>query len=167
MYLSVCMYVFIYLYMNIKIITIEVLLHFWLIRQQLLWDHDNYQNWVTVWIDFYISSFLRKITPNYVVAVYSLNHVWLFCNPMGCSPSGPSVHGIFQARILEWISISFFRGSSWLTDQTHISCIGRWIRYHWAIREASLKVSLLAADWFQQPSSLGLINLLGWLTLVA
>ena len=35
-----------------------------------------------------------------------------FCDPMHCSPPGPSVHGIFQARILEWVAISFSRGSS-------------------------------------------------------
>ena len=34
------------------------------------------------------------------------------CNPMGCSPSGSSVHGIFQARILEWVAIPFSRGTS-------------------------------------------------------
>ena len=34
------------------------------------------------------------------------------CNPMDCSPPGSSVHGISQARILEWVSISFSRGSS-------------------------------------------------------
>ena len=34
------------------------------------------------------------------------------CNPMDCSLSGSSVHGIFQARVLEWIAISFSRGSS-------------------------------------------------------
>ena len=33
-------------------------------------------------------------------------------DPMGCSPPGSSVHGIFQARILEWVAISFSRGSS-------------------------------------------------------
>ena len=32
--------------------------------------------------------------------------------PMDCSPSGSSVHGILQARMLEWVAISFFRGSS-------------------------------------------------------
>ena len=37
----------------------------------------------------------------------------LFYDPMDCSPSGSSVHGIFQARILEWLAISFPRGSSW------------------------------------------------------
>ena len=34
------------------------------------------------------------------------------CNPMNCNPPGFSVHGILQARILEWVAISFFRGSS-------------------------------------------------------
>ena len=34
------------------------------------------------------------------------------CDPMDCSPPGPSVHGISQARILEWVAISFSRGSS-------------------------------------------------------
>ena len=42
---------------------------------------------------------------------------------MGCSPPGSSGHGISQARMLEWIAISFSRGSSWLRDQTCISCI--------------------------------------------
>ena len=50
--------------------------------------------------------------------------------PMGCSPPGSSVHGILQARILEWIAISSFRGSSQPRDQTHIFCIGRCILYH-------------------------------------
>ena len=36
---------------------------------------------------------------------------WLFGNPMDCSPPGSSVHEIFQARILEWVAISFSRGS--------------------------------------------------------
>ena len=40
-----------------------------------------------------------------------LSGVWLFCNPMDCSPPGSSVHGIFQARTLEWAVISFSRGS--------------------------------------------------------
>ena len=33
------------------------------------------------------------------------------CDPMDCSPPGSSIHGIFQARILEWVAISFSRGS--------------------------------------------------------
>ena len=45
------------------------------------------------------------------------------CDPMDCSPSSSSVHGISQARILEWVAIPFSRGSSRPRDQTHISCV--------------------------------------------
>ena len=45
------------------------------------------------------------------------------CDPMDCSPSGSSVHGILQARILEWIGIPFSRGSSQPRDRTQVSCI--------------------------------------------
>ena len=45
------------------------------------------------------------------VAKKLLSHVRL-SDPMDCSLPGSSVHGIFQARILEWVAISFFRGSS-------------------------------------------------------
>ena len=47
--------------------------------------------------------------------------------PMDYSPPGSSVHGISQARILEWVSISFSRGSSQPRDRTHIFFIGRQI----------------------------------------
>ena len=57
---------------------------------------------------------------------------------MECSPPGSSVHGISQARILEWIAISFSREPSHPRGQTHISCIGRWILFHWATWEAPL-----------------------------
>ena len=45
------------------------------------------------------------------------------CNPMDCSPPGSSVHGILQARILEWVAILFSRGSSRRRDRTWVSCI--------------------------------------------
>ena len=51
-------------------------------------------------------------------------------------PLGLSVHGILQARILEWVVISFSNGSSWPRDLTHISYIGRQNFYHKATREA-------------------------------
>ena len=53
-------------------------------------------------------------------------------DPMDCSPAGSSVHGISQARKLEWVAISFSRRSSWLRDRTQVSCIGRQVLYHWA-----------------------------------
>ena len=63
------------------------------------------------------------------------------CSPVDCSSPGSFVHGIFQARILEWVAISSSRGSSWPKNQTHVSGvsrIGRWILYHCATREAPL-----------------------------
>ena len=48
-----------------------------------------------------------------------------FCDPMDCSLPGSSVHGILQARTLEWVVISAFWGSPKPRAQTHVSCIGR------------------------------------------
>ena len=71
---------------------------------------------------------------------------------MDHSPPGSSVHGISQARTLEWIAISFSRQSSWPRGWTHISCIGRrpgsvgrWTLYHWATRKANSKHHAAAA----------------------
>ena len=60
--------------------------------------------------------------------VWLLSCVTLF-NPMDCSPPGSSVLRICQTRILESVAISFSRGSSWLRDQTWVSCTGRQILY--------------------------------------
>ena len=51
------------------------------------------------------------------------------CDPMDCSPPDSSVHGILQARILEWVAISFSRGSSQPRDWTRVSCICRQMLY--------------------------------------
>ena len=65
------------------------------------------------------------------------NSLW----SMECSSPGSSVHGILQARMLEWVAISYSRESSWPKNQTHIlyiSCTGRPILYHcttWEILE--------------------------------
>ena len=62
------------------------------------------------------------------------------CDPTNCSPSGSFIHGILQARILEWIAIPFSRGSSWAKDWTQVSCIvGRRFTI-WATREDVSKV---------------------------
>ena len=53
----------------------------------------------------------------------SLQSCLTLCDPMDCSPSGSSVHGILQARILEWVSRPSSRGSSWPRDGTQVSCI--------------------------------------------
>ena len=55
------------------------------------------------------------------------SHLFLYarrlCDTMNCSLPGSSVHGIFQARIREWVAISFSRGSSRPRDQNRVSCI--------------------------------------------
>ena len=68
---------------------------------------------------------------------------------MDCIPPGSSVHGIFQARILEWVAISFSRGSSWPRDRTWvscISCIGRQVLYHCATWEAPVYTQIYVRE---------------------
>ena len=53
-----------------------------------------------------------------IVHAKSLQSCPTLCDPIDCSPPGSSVHGILQARTLEWVAISFLRGSSWPKDST-------------------------------------------------
>ena len=106
----------------------------------------------TYWTDCMLASFQKPVlffsytfTPCLlasdfsflIVKVKSLSRVQL-CDPMDCNLPGSSVCGIFQARILEWVAISFSRGSSRPRDWTRVSCIvGRRFTI-WATREAVL-----------------------------
>ena len=56
-----------------------------------------------------------------------------FCDPMDCSLPGSSVHGIPQARILEWVAISFSKESSQPRNQTWVSCIAGRFFTDWAV----------------------------------
>ena len=89
-----------------------------------------------------INSFRLKIfKPNVCVCVcvcvcalvaQSCPTLW---GTIDCSPPHSSVHWISQTRILEWVSISSSRGSSWPRDWTCVAwdtCIGRWIFYHYS-----------------------------------
>ena len=60
------------------------------------------------------------------------------CNPMDCSPPGFSVHGILQARILEWVAIPFPRGSSQCKNWTQVSLIIGGFFTVWAIRKPAI-----------------------------
>ena len=74
------------------------------------------------------------------------------CYPMDCSPPGSSVHGISQARVLEWVAISSTRGSSQPRDQTQVSHIAGRHFTIWAIREASItspKFRRMAVGWIK------------------
>ena len=74
----------------------------------ILWS-TNTKNWLTVILFF--------------VCVVNINEPSYQWDPMDCSLSGSFVHGILQARILEWVAIPFFRGSFWARDRTQVSCI--------------------------------------------
>ena len=69
-----------------------------------------------------------RMTNTFTVLVPELGPT--LCDPIDCGPPGSCVHGILQARMLEWVATSSFRGSSRPRDQTHIFCIGRLILYH-------------------------------------
>ena len=56
--------------------------------------------------------YLKSKVYQMAFVIVSLSHVRLFCNPRDCSPPGFSVLGISQARILEWVAISFSKRSS-------------------------------------------------------
>ena len=75
-----------------------------------------------------ILNILKKLAP-------SLSHVQFFCNPMDCSPPGSSVYGIFQARIPEWVAISYSRVSFSPKDRTRVSYIAGRLFTIWAIKE--------------------------------
>ena len=77
----------------------------------------------------------NTVIPQYrmCVCAQSLSRVRLFCNPMDYSLPGFSVHGILQARILEWVAISSSRASSPSRDPiflSYVSCIGKWVLYY-------------------------------------
>lgn len=84
-----------------------------------------------------------------------LSHVWL-CNPMDCSPTDSSLHGIFPERILEWAVIFSSKGSSWDKDKicsSCISCITGGFFTVWANREAALVYTIRfnTESYFKSP----------------
>ena len=85
----------------------------------------SFARWLFLHCAFPILSFLfaHTIWFCFVAVVSPLNCVQLFCNSMDYSPPGPSVHGIIQARILEWVAVSISRVSSQTRDQICISYV--------------------------------------------
>ena len=90
------------------------------------------------------------------------------CDPMDCSLQGSSVHGIFQARVLEWIAISFSRGSSQPRDRTRVSSTAGRRFTVWATREEYIYYIYQARkdpdagkDWRQEEK--GTIGWDGWM----
>ena len=84
----------------------------------------------------------------FVIEVLKLNICVLefHKDPMNGSPPGYRPW-ILQARILEWVAISFSRGSSWPRDQTWVSCIAGRVVTIWATREAQMSLGPLPSHW--------------------
>ena len=77
---------------------------------------------------------------------------------MDCSLLGSSIHGIFQARMLEWVAISFSRGSSQPRDWTQISrIVGRHFTI-WATREVTIEYLKQWIKWCQQRREKGRVK---------
>ena len=74
------------------------------------------------------------------IDIYKLLYLCLtLCDPVNCSPLSSSVHRIIQARIPEWVAISFSRGSSQPRDLTQVSCTAAGFSTVWVTREAYTK----------------------------
>ena len=89
-------------------------------------SRQTYRFWHQVWV--WMVSSVVLVAQSYPT----------LCNPMDCSLPGSSVHGILQARILEWIAIPLSRGSSQPRDWTCVSYIAGKFFTVWATREALL-----------------------------
>ena len=79
----------------------------------------------------------KKVKLTYDVESQNSN----YSDPMNSSPPGSSVHGIFQARVLEWVAVPFSRGSSQPRDWTQVSRIAGRFFTVWATREAQNRLN--------------------------
>ena len=108
-------------------------INFWQILTFLLWIWgEKIKKKSICWYLFFLSFVNQRF---YGMSI-RLSHSVMSdsCNPMNCHLPGSSVHGIFQARILEQVAISSSRGSSGPKDGTHVSyvsCTGVQILYPW------------------------------------
>ena len=115
--------------------------------------------WYTMWNYFvltYLDTYL--ICLPFFLWWFSHSVVSDSCDPMDCSPPVSSVHGILQARILEWVAISFSTGSSQPKDWTWVSCtVGRFFT-DWTTREVPYTQTWI--NWLNDLTLLVNMNLL-------
>ena len=89
-------------------------------------------DWTAQYIHIHIILHIILNYTYYIVVVLVAQSCLTLCNPMDHSLPGPSVHGILQARMLEWVAISFSRRSSWPRDRTWVSYIAGKFLTIWA-----------------------------------
>ena len=116
------------------------------------WPLDHFRNPSWRWL----AKILQELWMAYSILCLCTQACPTLFDPMDCSPPGSSVHGIFQARILEQVASSSFRAPSWPRDQTHvsyISCTGRQILfplYHLSrpcFTQSSVILLLIGSHW--------------------
>ena len=95
-----------------------------------------------VWFKFLIYTVIRhdkRLWNYYKIGDLVSKSCLTLCDPMDCNLPGSSVHCILQARILQWVAISFFRGSSQPRDWTWFSCIAGRFFTIWAMAIKHMK----------------------------
>ena len=126
---------------------------FWICSKSYLSEISIWNNYLTIQWKFqhpnkYSDLVIRWLSPArflYKVVVTQLCPT--LCNSMDCSPSGPSVPGVFQAKMLEWVTFFFSRGSSRPRDQTQVSHIaGSFFTIYLATGEALSEMSTMTCD---------------------
>ena len=114
-----------------------------------------------------MQSILSCFIPMFYLIVYVLvaQSCLTLCDLMGCSPPGSSVHGILQARILEWVATLFSRESSWPRNWAWVSCIADRFFTIWArsVLFSSVQslscIRLFATPWIEaRQASLSITN---------
>ena len=99
--------------------------------------------------------YTQNIHPHQIYIFYYILHMSVhaqpfqsclmtLCHSVDCSPPGSFVHGVLQARMLEWVAMPSSRESSWPREWTHISCvfcISGGFFTHWATCEASMYIT--------------------------
>ena len=127
----------------------------WMIEIHLLWLNSNL---------LFILQMELVFISIYVVYIYTkkLQSCLTLCDPMDYSPPGSSVHGILQARTLEWVAMPSSRGSSQPRDQNQISCTAGGFFTVWGTREAhSYLLNMLKFYFHTDYSSSTSMNTLG------
>ena len=124
-----------------------------MVRINLTVSSSSKNVWNNVLLDFFHNLFVNTdfmtfnlSGQNNIRSIFILEKACMYaqscpslCDLMDCSLLGSAVHGIFQARTVEWVANSSSRGSLWPRDQTRVSCvsyISRQILYHCTTWEA-------------------------------
>ena len=139
-----CVYIHTYIYIYICIVVVQSLSHVWLFITPWTVACQTSLSSTISWSLLRFMSIELMMPSNHCilcgpillcVCTKSLQSCLTLCDAMDCSPPGSSVHGILQAWILKWVAMPSSRGSSWLRDQTCISCIAGQFFTQWATGE--------------------------------